>query len=141
MVATFCQIVIPTPSNTDVPQEVSFFRRAHFAGLTSIWLTSTEIWEHFSPSVLFMLLFKIKDIFQVVKIQHAPSFMGKAKCVTFSSKSLSVNAVFALAIGQSMVQRRSPWALKNRSLSDADNNKLVIDQLCACGGWPLVNIR
>ena len=38
MVATFCQIVIPTPTKADVPQEVSFFRRAHFTGLTSIWL-------------------------------------------------------------------------------------------------------
>ena len=38
-----------------VPQEVPFFWRAHFAGLTSIWLF-TEIREHFSQVPLHALL-------------------------------------------------------------------------------------
>ena len=55
-------------------------------------------------------------------------------------------ADFALAIGQSMVLDGHwtgifPGLFHNRSLSDTEDNKLIIYQLCACGGWPLVNIR
>ena len=52
--------------------------------------------------------------------------------------------VFALAIALDNLWSNweFPGLFNNRTHIDTDNNKLVIeDQLCACGGWPLVNIR
>ncbi len=43
-----------------------------------------------------------------------------------------MNAVFLLRSN-----RKITWALNNRSLI-SDTHALVVYQLCACGGWPLV---
>ena len=73
-----------------------------------------------------MLYQNFNDIFQVAKIQHTPSFF-RAKC-NFSLKLLSMNACCLCEF------TRAP---SNRLLSDTDIDKLVIDQLRGCGGWPM----
>ena len=92
-----------------------------------------------------MLLLKFKGHLPGSKdstysVIHQKSFMATAKCVTFSLKSLSMNAR-CLCVGHWTIDGPTgifPGLFHNRSLSDTDNSKLVIDQLCACGGWPLV---
>ena len=125
-VATFCQIVIPTPTKrTTCPFESRslLLTEGAVCGTDSIWLLR-------NPGALLLsgahhALQNFQDIFQVAKTQHA-FICEQAKCVTSirllrNAIEVMMNAVFASALHPSIGLRSNweyTWAPHNRSISD-----------------------